>query len=543
MHREGFDRARAGLVLAVLLGAALRLYPIRRPYWHLELQEHYARNAVVAIARHDWRPFIIHNGAALFDSLRLVFTGWYAVGRALGAYRDRLDLLADFIGDPFPFIVVGRLAIWCYAVIVLHLVGRLGARLAGPGAGVAAAVLSAVTFVDVRAAHHVWPDVPAAAATLATVLAAERMLDRPSTGRLVLAGALAGVAMAFRLNAALAMLAVVVAYVGRRNAHLGRAPVLCLTATVVTYALLSPYSFLAYREALSNVAMESLKLVGPRGLSLPLGTLVPVAMGWGMPALALVGALAALQRARGPALVALVFPVAFLIALASSSILYARYLVLVTPFVAVFAGCGAVTASAWFGRAPRIVGAALVLLAASGPAIHSVQLDRLLAREDTRRLAGLWILQHVPSGTRLTLPNIVRYPNPMLPRNGDDIGREYPEWAARLAERGVGSPARTYPASYLGFFDTPAPAWAPNDRFIVTAYHPVVLSGMNPPPAYIEKLRAAGASPVAEFEGVREPLPPGTIYDPPDADYVPLAGFGAVTRPGPNIVIWELPPR
>jgi hypothetical protein len=147
----------------------------------------------------------------------------------------------------------------------------------------------------------------------------------------------------------------------------------------------------------------------------------------------------------------------------------------------------------------------------------------------------------VPPGTVLTLPNFVRYPNPMLPRNREDLASEYPEWATRLEERGLGDPARTYPARYLGFLDTPTPGWEPHDRFVVTAHHPVVLGGMNPPPAYIEKLRAVGARPVAEFEGVREPLPPGVIYDPPDADYVPLAGFEAVTRPGPNIVIWELP--
>ena len=44
--------------------------------------------------------------------------------------------------------------------------------------------------------------------------------------------------------------------------------------------------------------------------------------------------------------------------------------------------------------------------------------------------------------------------------------------------------------------------------------------------------------------GLPNPIAPtscgGDHYDLPDADYIPLAGFTAITRPGPHIVIWEL---
>src|SRR5207247_11257629 len=80
----------------------------------------------------------------------------------------------------------------------------------------------------------------------------------------------------------------------------------------------------------------------------------------------------------------------------------------------------------------------------------------------------------------------------------------------------------------------------PAARSVCTAHQPSAVGSARLPAAYIERLRAAGARPVAAFEGFREPLD-GTVYDPIDADYVPLTGFGRLERPGPNITIWELP--
>jgi hypothetical protein len=48
---------------------------------------------------------------------------------------------------------------------------------------------------------------------------------------------------------------------------------------------------------------------------------------------------------------------------------------------------------------------------------------------------------------------------------------------------------------------------------------------------------------VARFEAFREPIPASVVYEPVEADYVPLAGFGALIRPGPNVTVWELPER
>jgi len=184
---------------------------------------------------------------------------------------------------------------------------------------------------------------------------------------------------------------------------------------------------------------------------------------------------------------------------------------------------------------------AIALLVAAEPAMRSAQYDRLLARDDTRSLAGRWISRHIPFGTPLTLPNVVPYANPILPPNADQLRLRYPREAAALIVRGLGEPGETYPARYLGFFDKPTEDWQPRTGFVVLARHPVVLRRMNPPYPLVHRLRAAGARCVATFRAIRQPLASDVLYDELDADYLPLRGFGDVLRPGPNITIWQLP--
>ena len=88
--------SRLVVVAAIALGALLRAYPVQQPLVHPELQQGLARNALLALARHDWRPEQLHHGSGLLYALRVFDTAWYACGRLSGAYHDRVDMLAAF---------------------------------------------------------------------------------------------------------------------------------------------------------------------------------------------------------------------------------------------------------------------------------------------------------------------------------------------------------------------------------------------------------------------------------------------------------------
>jgi hypothetical protein len=315
-------------------------------------------------------------------------------------------------------------------------------------------------------------------------------------------------------------------------------------AALLAFAILSPYGILKFSETVHVLTTLQTILFGKAGNSIDLGTCIRQGIGVGISLLAVGGLLAVAWAAPRRAAIAATFPLGYLAVLARESLLYARYLAVLAPFAALFAGAGAYAlARRLVPQHPLLGVGAAVVLAGVGPALQSAQYDRFLALRDTRQLAADWIRAHVPPGTRLTLPNMVPYPNPTLPPDAGQLRQRYGELAAGLQARGLADPARTYPMRFLGFFDSHDPSWQPEDRFVVTTHHPAVLRGTNIPPEYLARLDAAGARPVAHFEAFREPIPASVVYEPVEADYVPLAGFGALIRPGPNVTVWELPER
>jgi hypothetical protein len=538
---------RAALLLAALPGVALALYPIHRPYLGLELQEHFPRNAVLAVVGRNWEPFNLLHGSALLDVLRALYTAWYALGRATGAWADRLDLLASFVADRFPFVLVGRGVVAGCALASLWLVARVGTALFGTAAGAAAVLFLGTSLLWVREAHHVWLDLPAGAAALAAVAASLRAAGRGGIAPAVVAGALGGVATATKHSVALVLLPVALAAWGGGVRPLrARAGRLAAAggAALAVYAVLCPYTFLKLGETAALLAgvNRSLATTAPRALSL--ATLVHLGIGPVLPALAAIGLAAAARSSPWPSVVLASFPLAYLAMLARLGTVFGRYLAPLVPFAALFAGAGAVALARLLpGRRPERWLAAVVLLAATGPALQSGLYVAFLAEEDTRQLAGEWIQRHVPPGTPLALPNAVRYPNPVLPPHAVELRLEYPTYAAALRARGLGDPAATYPPTFLGFFNVFRRDWQPARGVVVESRHPLVATDLTPPPEVAAALRAAGAQPVAEFRGYPEPLPSGVVYDTMDADYVPLRGFTALVRPGPNITLWRLPAR
>jgi hypothetical protein len=85
------------------------------------------------------------------------------------------------------------------------------------------------------------------------------------------------------------------------------------------------------------------------------------------------------------------------------------------------------------------------------------------------------------------------------------------------------------------------PPFEPRDPVVVTAAHPSPMSVLGTPAVHEERLRAAGYRVAARFEGVPDPPPPGLVYDPQDADFVPLTGAERVPQLGPTLTIWTAP--
>lgn len=539
--------ARTLFALALLVGLALRLYPQHRFQPGPELQIHFPRNAVQSIVDHDWKPYFPLNGSSfLFDLIRIAYSGWYAIGHLLGRFHDRLDFLVAFIRDPLPFVLVGRAIVIALTIATIWLTGRVGRRAFGPLAGACGALVIAVAFVHVRESHHIWLDAPAGFTCMLAALAALRVVEDPTTRRTLMLGIATGAAVAsnHRVLPIVVVAPVAMLLAPRtRVRSLAREAALLVGGAAVTFAIISPYLLLETREMVANAPIDPRRwLSAGVDAGLPVGALLRIGIGVVPVSFALVGLAAGIRRAPRTTLVCAAFPIAYVGLLSIISFRFIRYVAPLAPFVALFTGAGIAAVAALIApRRQAIAAAGLALVVAAGPLAQSIGYDRLRGRTDTRILAGEWIMAHVPPGTTITLPNLVYYPNPVLPAEATSLHFAWGRYVPQLKTRGIPDPERTWPGEYAGAAASHDESWKPTRRFVVTVQHPAVTRGMNTPASHLERIAAAGGKVVARFTGIAETLPEGVVFDPLCADYLPLVGFGAVERPGPNLTIWEIP--
>lgn len=533
---------RLGLLGALTVAAALRLWPLPVPFLHPE-HELIPDNAMAAMVRGDWRPAIPVHGAAFLDLLRLLYTSGALVGQLAGVWADRVDVLASYLRDPWPFLLVGRVLVVLAGIATVYLVARLARLLGSPAGGVAGAALLAVSFVHVRQSLHLWYDVPAGLAVLLAVTASLRALRVRTRGALVLAGALGGLAVATKHPMAPVALPIALAtrWAGAPGSRLGTAAATGAAALAV-YAALNPYTVLEFGNLLawSTTTAAAVRHGGTGSFSFP--ALVYLGLGVVMPVSAAAGAVLRLRAAPRETVILLAFPILYAAAVASAPRLHLRYLAPLAPFVCLFAGIAlAAAARAIAPRRPGIVLAGLTLLAAAGSLAQSATFVRLLAREDTRVAAGRWITARVPPGTLVDVPSVNRYPNPVLPLSPELVNLAFPQAFPALRARGALAPDRIWPMTFQrGMMGEETAGWRPRAPVVVTARvlprHPAILRGLDTPAAWVEQLVRAGYRPAVEFSAFAPSF--AGVFDPIDADYMPVARFAGLERPGPHLTIW-----
>jgi hypothetical protein len=304
--------------------------------------------------------------------------------------------------------------------------------------------------------------------------------------------------------------------------------------------VLSPYVFIDYERFRDLLLTMQVGVTFARhGLGLRLPALLDLCVGWPALALAAVGLLAA-GPTRPRTVILAAFPVAYLLMLAPSPSIFARYLSVVTPMIALFAGHGAaVLGTRILSRGPLLGTLLIAALAAAAQARESIAQVRLLARDDTRHQSARWIEANVPPGTSLTLPNAVWYPNPSISFGAKNIKLFMPEFASALAARGVPDPQRSYPLRFHKFFWANTGDEQRPTPIIVTAHHPAAMPDLHAEPELGMRLTHAGARPAARFFATPLVVPPDVVFD-PLGEYVPLRGAAHILRLGPNITIWRI---
>ncbi len=525
--------AQRWLTAILILGASLRFFPIwfGLTYHYSRPDESEAVGHALAMLGGDLNPHFFHWPSLTF----YLFAAVFAVVSGI-----RKLLLDDPVLTRDVAVLTGRMIVAIAGTLTIIPVFRLARRVWDPRAALAAAFFLAVAVLHVRDSHFAMTDV---LMTLFVMLSLARLVsafdavsEEPSTGAPALrgfavAGLLGGLATSTKYNAA----AVVVSMMAAQLLLLARS-----SRTAWTLRAWTPLILFTAAAAAGFVARHAVR--SPRRPRvpgrLPLRPDAPVGGPWRRRRSRLVrapDALAALWLRRpdvrrghrgnghraaplaasGPGARRVRRRVSRRARQRPNGVLPVRDAagaagVRVRRHHGRRAGRG-LLAPAWGSGRCRLPTLIVVLVIGAPSLVSSVWMDVLLARTDTRILAGHWLRAQLrpehsvydAGGTYVRL---------------DLHGADYHQWIFDPRTQSFGDP------------DGKTPHW------LVIAESPLRLYAQADPS--IQRLAAERYTPVFVVRGTRT-LDSAAVYDQQDAFFLPFSRFWDVERPGPTVTIYR----
>ena len=414
--REASDMRRPQLLLAAIIAVAagLRFWALGTGIPHSpgvdepELME----RAVQMMRTGDFNPHFFDYPGFYIHLQLVVATLRFLAGATSGEWTS-----LNQVGSA-DFYLWGRALtalLGTATVLLLYQAGqRWGTRCAALGAG-----LLAVMPLHVRESHFVLTDVPVTFfVTLAFVLSL-RAHEVERASAFALAGAAAGVAAATKYPGGLAVLLPLVAAWMTLRVRPSRIAA-CLAAlggTIAAFFLAAPYTILDLPGFLNGYA----RLAGYYSGSPPADPVWAVylkhlrnALHWPAALLVIAGLLLGTVRAiRGPGRVrwtlAVLFPLVFFWLVSRHTLVFARYLMPMIPFVCILAAAAVVSGVSLLRRfdiprAPRTaLIATLTVAAVLPPAMQAIGWNMMVSRTRTVDQAFNWIVENVPKGSKIAI--------------------------------------------------------------------------------------------------------------------------------------------
>jgi hypothetical protein len=321
-----------------------------------------------------------------------------------------------FAADPTTAFALARAASAFLGALAVSLTAIAAARLFDDRrVGALAGALLAVAFLPSHYSHFALNDAPTLAPLAAALVGIAGIYRTGRTREYVLAGLGLGVAIATKYTAGILLVTLVAAAFASPVAHARlRNLVLAVGLMCAGFAAANPYALLdwgAFREGLekqTETAGEEggkLGLADTSGWRYYLGTFT-WGLGWLPSLFALGGAAALIARHRRLALLLAPAPILRFLYLGQQSRFFARWMLPIYPILCMLAAYAVVALAQRFGRRATLATAVLSALVLAQGLVFTVHNDLVLAKADTRQVARDWMVQNIPSGSKIVVEPI-----------------------------------------------------------------------------------------------------------------------------------------
>ncbi len=498
----------------------------------------------------------------------------YLLSAVYGVVFGLRGVVESFSQDPVPFYLIGRTLTALMGTATIAVLYVLAAELYGATVGLLAGLFLTVNLLHIRDSHYITTDVPLTFLITVALLFVFRYW-RAGRGRDALwAGLFAGLAASMKYPGGLVLLPLALAHLLRERPPGGIvrwvvSPTMILAGVLAVvgfligtpYAVLTPVAFA--RGVFSELReVNTVQFGNEADMNAYLFHLLhsfPEGMGVPLLLLALVGVVLTVLRQGRREVILLAFPLPYFLVIGSWSSRFERYTLPLLPFLTLLAALGLVAIASWLHeRAARWSGRvtatwwpglalALAVALLVGPEVaRGIHWHRLLARPDTRAVAGEWIEREIPAEARIAMEPYspaIRLSRAMVRAERERLGNSVADTITRnrydqfLASQ-VPPTERGYWLFRLNRYDL--------DRLLGEKVEYVVLSGFT----YQRYQRACDRYAEA-CRFYRELERRGTLIYAiePGADgqalwvgdiYSPLTRLTERTRPGPPIRIYRL---
>ena len=401
---------------------ALRLWGVEHglPYvYNVDENSNFVPSAVGFFSG-DYNPHYFVNPPAFSYLLHAVFAVWFGGGWPFGT---RGEVSRAYAIDPTQVFVVARVTAAVLGVGAIAFVYATGARLYDRRVGLIAGAVMATAFLPVFYSHLALNDVPALLPLTASVFGSAGVLLHGRRRDYLLAGAGLGLAVATKYTAAVALMPLVAAAawqlgsdpVLRRRAIRGLG--LAAATGAAAFLIANPHALLSFSEFAIDVKRQERSAgdLGKLGQTYDSGLLYYLwALTWGvgwLPTLAAAAAIPiAIRHDLRRASLLIPWPLVLLLYMGLQDRYFGRWLLPALPAVALLAAFAVVWALDRVRLSPAMRTGALALACAALVAqalVHSVHVDRVLSRNDTRNLARAWMVENVPAGSKVVIEPIV----------------------------------------------------------------------------------------------------------------------------------------
>jgi hypothetical protein len=520
--------------MIVLLGAALRFVPIwfGLPFDRARPDEETAIGHAVAVLSGDPNPHF-------FDWPSLTFY-LFAAAFAVASWIHRLLALDPALTVNEQYLIARGIVALAGTLTIVALFD-FARSVADETTALVASFYLAVATLHVRESHFAMTDVLMTLFTTTSLALLVRPLTTPvdagslrpiGIASLVCAGLAGGLAASTKYSGAAILAAFAAgAYIWTREANRMPSRLQIWTpavALVVSFACAfvaaTPFALLDYRSFSSGLVFDVTHLstghAGPdlgRGWSYHLKRSLPTALGLPVSLAAIAGAIRMATTYAPAALITGAFCAALYALLAPGRTVFFRYILPIVPVACLCAAVAVRAAADWLaGRArlsSQVLLVALAFAIAVPTVVNSVWMDVLLAKTDTRVLAGRWLAARVK-------PEESLYDAGGAYAGASLVGLSMHRWTVESFD-----PAQHAFKNSSGRL----PDW------LVLPESPLVYGTVPPELRKMaaEKYELAQLIPATRLQN------DASIYDLQDAFFLPISGFGTVIRPGPTIRIFH----